>query len=237
MPDKVSTLLWNVVKPPARVAFGMVSRLHLMLRRHDYRYVFILGHMRSGSTLLAHVLANHPELVGAGETHVKYRSEADLPKLVLETCRLLRRPILRERYIVDQVNHDYLTDQVLLSEQVHRCIILLRASEPTLKSMMGLGIWTEPEAVRVYLNRLATLTHYGLLLKRRAMVVEYDDLVDRSGDVLAAMTRFLQLASPLSESYATHRMTARVAGYGDPSQNIKVGKIVRTAARDIAVSP
>jgi hypothetical protein len=31
-------------------------------------------------------------------------------------------------------------------------------------------------------------------------------------------------------------MTARVAGYGDPSQNIKIGQITRTPKHEIAIS-
>ena len=59
----------------------------------QYRYVFILAHMRSGSTLLAHLLASHPDFVGAGETKVCYRTPADLPQLILKTCELLHKPI------------------------------------------------------------------------------------------------------------------------------------------------
>jgi LPS sulfotransferase NodH len=39
-----------------------------------YEFVHILSHMRSGSTLLAHLLASHPEIIGYGETHIRYRS-------------------------------------------------------------------------------------------------------------------------------------------------------------------
>ena len=224
------------MKLPLKGAFRIMSRLNLALWGRKYRFIFILGHMRSGSTLLAHILGSHLELVGAGESHISYQTPVDLPKLVLSTCETLHRPFLRETYIVDQINHDYLTDDVLRSRRVYRCVILLRDPEATLKSMLKLSIWSEDEALQIYTNRMAQLSHYGTLLGRRALLVEYDKLVDHSETTLSKITDFLDLNSPLTSIYATHRMTARVPGYGDPSPNIKVGRIVRTPEHDINIS-
>jgi hypothetical protein len=64
------------------------------------------------------------------------------------------------------------------------------------------------------------------------MLVEYDDLVDQTHETLAALTRFLGLNSPLTPNYETHRMTARIEGFGDPSNNIKSGRVMRTPSHD-----
>jgi hypothetical protein len=228
--------LWKVVRPAVWAAFRTVSRLYLFLTRREYRFVFILGHMRSGSSLLAHILANHPDIVGAGETHISYQTPADLPKLVLKTCELLHRPVLRKTYMVDQINHPYVTEDVLRSSKIYRCIILIRDPEATIKSTMKMLKCQEQEALEVYVKRLDELTQYGLLLGERAILVQYDDLLDRTEETLAALTRFLGLQSPLTPTYATHRMTGRVEGYGDPSNNIKAGQIIRTASHGIAIS-
>jgi sulfotransferase family protein len=230
----------KVLRVPAWAVFRSVSRLNLRLRGGDFRYIFILGHMRSGSTLLAHILANHPEIVGAGEMHIHYRAPRDLSDLVLKTCEYLHRPVLHAPYIVDQINHDYVADEVLLSPQIYRCIILLRDPEATLQSMAALkqmndSSWQESEAVKNYANRLRTLRHYGQLLKHRAIVIEYDDLIDDTNKTLATLTNFLGLKSPLKPNYTTHRMTGRIAGHGDPSKNIKSGQVVRTPKHDIAI--
>ena len=229
-------MIWKPVRAPAWTAFRAVSRGYLALSGRDYHYVFILGHMRSGSTLLSHILASHPDIVGAGETHVTYRTPADLQNLLLKTCEFLHRPILRETYVIDQINHPFVSDDVLRSERLYKCIILLREPEATLKSMIKLGIWEEKQAVELYVSRLETLVHYGLLLGQRAFLVEYDDLVERTDQTLAALTGFLSLESPLNSDYTTHRMTGRVSGYGDPSGNIKLGRIVRTPAHDVTLS-
>jgi hypothetical protein len=214
----------------------MVSRLNLALRSNEYRYIFILGHMRSGSTLLAHVLGSHPDVVSAGEMHISYVTPDDLPKLVLKTSESLFRPILRESYIVDQINHGYVTNEVLLSPRLYKCVLLIRSPEATLKSMMHLAEWHEKQALEVYVKRLRELTQYGLTLRDRASVVEYDHLVDRSDETLAALSRFLVLGPPLKSNYQTHRMTGRVAGYGDPSANIRLGRIVRTQRHETTIS-
>ena len=229
-------MAWQVVKLPVQAAFRRVSRLYLQLSQRKYRYIFILGHMRSGSTLLAHILASHPNIAGAGEMHVSYRTPADLQTLVLKTCEFLRRPVLSEEFVVDQINHDYVADDVLRSDLVHRCIILMRKPEATLKSMLSLKIWQENDALAAYLKRLEDLKHYGSVLDGRAILVEYDDLIERSGETLASLTSFLELGPPLTPGYTTHRMTARVSGYGDPSNNIKSGHIVRTPDHAISLS-
>ena len=95
---------------------------------------------------------------------------------------------------------------------------------------------SERVALEVYQKRLSELAHYGVVLGNRALLVQYDDLVDRSDQTLAQLTRYLGLASPLTPTYAIHRMTGQIEGYGDPSHNIKAGKIIRTAHHAIALS-
>jgi hypothetical protein len=228
--------LWNAVRPTMWAAFRAVLRLNLMLSRRKYRYVFILGHVRSGSTLLSHILASHPEFVGAGEMHISYQTPADLQKLVFKTCELLHRPFLRETYIVDQINHEYVSDDVLRSDQICKCIILIREPETALASMMNLRVWQEKQALDLYVNRLEALTRYGMLLRERALLVEYDDLIDHTDDTLTALTSFLDLELPLTSNYSTHRMTGKVPGFGDPSNNIKIGRVVRTPKHEITIS-
>jgi hypothetical protein len=228
--------LWDVVKQPLRQTFRAASQFNLMMNKGKYRFIFVLGHMRSGSTLLAHILASHPDIVGAGEMHISYQTPTDLQNLVLKTCEFLHKPFLRESYIVDQINHEYVTDQVLLSEKVSKCVILLREPEATLKSLMNLPIKEEKQALELYLKRLDALVHYGSVLRGKAMLVDYDDFIDHTDRTLSSLTNFLGLESPLSPNYATHRMTGRVLGYGDPSSNIKAGRIVRTAKHNINVS-
>jgi hypothetical protein len=101
--------------------------------------------------------------------------------------------------------------------------------------MMNLAIWNESQALDIYLKRLQSLAHYGSLLGDRALLIEYDSLVDHAEDTLAGLTDALGLATPLTPNYKTHRMTGRVRGIGDPSGNIKIGQIVRTPKHEIVL--
>jgi hypothetical protein len=102
--------------------------------------------------------------------------------------------------------------------------------------MMNLSIWQEDQALELYVDRLAQLTRYGALLGKRALLIEYDDLIAQTSATLIALGAFLNLKSPLMPTYATHRMTGRVAGYGDPSENIKAGHVIRTPDHKFALA-
>ena len=38
------------------------------------RFLFIMGHPRSGSSLLMHVLSDHDKIIGFGEYFIKYQN-------------------------------------------------------------------------------------------------------------------------------------------------------------------
>ena len=68
-------------RPALWASFRVASRLYLRLYKREYRFVFILGHMRSGSSLLAHILASHRNIARRGEAHISYQTVEDLPRL------------------------------------------------------------------------------------------------------------------------------------------------------------
>jgi len=220
----------------------MVSRVSIALYGHKYRYVFILAHLRSGSSVLTHVIASHPDFVGAGETYCTYRSSSDLPKLALRISQILRKPILRGTYVVDKINLNmFLADEVLHSDLLYKCVILIREPETTLKSLIKRGMdpnddlfgYDEKKAVEYYINRLEVLTRYGLLLRERALLVEYDELIGRTEDTLATLTCFFGVYPAFTPNYSIHRATGRL---DDRSVNIRAGRIIRTADNAISVS-
>ncbi len=232
----------KIVRGPILAAFRIVSKVSIALHAHKYRYVFILAHMRSGSSLLAHIMASHPDFVGAGETYTSYRSSADLPNLVLRTSEALHKPILRGPYVVDKINwNHFLADEVLQTHLLCKCVILIRDPETTLKSLIERGMdpndelfgYHEKKALEYYTNRLDVLTRYGLLLGERALLVEYDELIGRTEDTLATLTRFFGVDPGFTPTYATHRATGRL---DDTSINIRAGRIICTADHQVAVS-
>jgi hypothetical protein len=219
----------------ARRVFHKIVQLNVALHRREYQYVFVLAHARSGSTLLSHILASHPDFAGAGESYVTYRTPSDLSKLVQTTCEYLHKVQLDEEYIVDQINVDtFLTDETLASRRIYGSVILIREPEGTLKSLVGAFGRQEAAAVDYYVDRLATLARYGALLAQRAIWVEYDDIVERTEVTLAGLTHFFGVDPPFRPDYLTHRKTGKV---GDPSSNIMKGRIFRTQKHDVEISP
>jgi hypothetical protein len=222
------------IKKPIKAVFHRSVLLNLALRRQEFQYVFILAHMRSGSTLLSHILTTHPAFVGAGETHTTYRTPDDLVRLAPRTCELLREFNLHGTYLVDKITMDqYLSDDVLSSLPIQKCVILIREPEGTLKSLMDRFKWNEKIALDHYTSRLQTLTRYGRVLQERALFVRYGDLVDHAKEALSALTVFFSVEPPFSEDYEKTRATGKM---GDPSENILRGRIFRTPGHELSIS-
>lgn len=229
------------LKKALKPAFHGAINLNVALSGDKYRYVFVLAHMRSGSTLLSHILASNPKFAHAGKSYVRYRSSKDFKKLIVETCRRLHKIRLRATYVVDQINWSVcLTNEIFELPLIEKCVILIREPEATLKSCMvtaaapGLPGMQEKEALDYYINRLAELSQYGTVLGKRALLVEYDNLVDRPEKTLATLTAFFGVDQAFSVNYRTHRMTGQD---GDPSKNIQLGRIIRTQSHDVDISP
>jgi hypothetical protein len=229
-----NVILPGFIKKPVRVVFQKTVQLNVALQRRKYQYVFVLAHMRSGSTLLSHILTSHPDFVGAGETHTCYTTAADIKKLVPRTCELLRTVNLDAKYVVDKITMDqYLTDKVLSTLPIVGSLIIIRNPEAALKSIISLFQWKEAMALDHYVSRLETLGRYGEILRDRALFVEYDDLVDRPHETLAAITRFFKANPAFSSNYVRTKITGKM---GDPSSNIFEGRIFRTRDHEIQIT-
>jgi hypothetical protein len=201
--------------------------------------VLILAHMRSGSTLLQHLLISHPDVVGGGERNVRYETPADLQRLTIDAYYHSRQFWHRDHFAVDQINHTRLfADPALVTDRA-RAIFLVREPEPAIASMVEvLGPrydMTLEQAVAYYRTRLADLVRLagGLADADRALFVTYDALIERTRPTLETVSRFLRLSPGLEADYHTFRFTGRV---GDPSPMIKTGTIARPPLRDPVLS-
>jgi hypothetical protein len=227
-------ILPEFIKKPILSVFHKAVEINFALQGRAFQYVFVLAHMRSGSTLLSHILSSHPDFVGAGETHTFYKTPADMRKLAPRTCQLLRTMQLSGKYLVDKITMDwYLTDDTLSQLPIYKSVILIREPEAALKSIIGLFKWKEEMALHHYVTRLEMLGRYGQVLGQRAIFIEYDDLVDRPRETLAGLTRFFEADPPFTESYERSKITGKM---GDPSKNISKGHIFRTPGHEISVS-
>ncbi len=184
--------------------------LHSLLAagRAPYEYIFVLSHMRAGSSLLAMILGNSLEICGYGETYLPYRDPADLRRLVGNNLFRLRpwRPAGQERYMLDKLVHNDLlaVEQMgMLRAQKAKFIFLLREPVGTIGSMMRMAGSDDTLAAALYANRLACLAAYGAELRgeEAGFLLDYEALSGRPQPTLAALSAFLGLKELLRTAY------------------------------------
>ncbi|HLO85498.1 MAG TPA: sulfotransferase domain-containing protein [Nostocaceae cyanobacterium] len=202
----------------------------IRLRSHPYRVIFILSHMRSGSSLFTHILNSNPEIIGYGETHLKYTSESDVKQLLFKVYKTLRKMQMSHKYILDKIlhNHKILEEKLLTSDSLHT-IFLVREPQRTLASILNIKPhWSEEKALNYYIERLLTLEKYAKLInnKDRTLWLDYDQIVNNSNSVFRELQNFLGTKTGFSEEYEVLKTTG-TKGIGDSSENIKVGRIIR----------
>lgn len=201
------------------------------------RYLFLLSHMRSYSSVLAHVLGSSPNIDGYGETHIKYRHRFDLWRLQRKIQRSTGTPP-RSRFLLDKILHNHIRspDRFLRPEQT-RALIFVRPPESTLRSILTMSqsaaknsMYCDPElACDYYVSRLHQLRVDGLRLGKRAFYFDADAVVHQPKELLASISRWLRLDVPLADHYQTGKCTG-TAGFGDPMPNIHAGKILDASA-------
>ncbi len=194
------------------------------------RVVLVLGHMRSGSSLLHHLLVSHPRVRGRGERNRAYWSEADFEGLLVDVWAHRRRFPPPEALLCDQVNHGRLLPaEDLLRHPRVRKVLLVREPRPALASMVHVLGRLQPfpveRAAEHYLARLDDLVRYAAADadRGRQFFLTYEALTGPSrGAVLLALSAFLGLDPPLAESYHVFDFTGL---RGDTSGLIRSGRI------------
>jgi hypothetical protein len=215
--------------------------MQMKLRKEPYRYIFILSHMRSGSSLLIHLLNANPDISAYGEAHLDYRQHQDLRRLICKIKHNLQELNLSEKYAADKILHNsHVFNEDLLRRDDISLIFLLRSPQESLSSMVKM--WErqshqEEQAQRYYadyyVQRLNAIEKWATALAnpQKAAFITYDQLVNQTQSVFHLLQNFLELDTPFSEQYKLLPTTG-VRGIGDPSEVIKSGQILRSRSID-----
>jgi hypothetical protein len=198
------------------------------------RHLFLLGHMRSYSSVLSHILGSHAQIDGYCETHIKYRTRFDLWRLRRRVPKLTGEP-LRGDYVLDKVLHDYPIAASILNSGRTRGIVLVRRPGAAVRSIIEMGLTHSPVAwhrdfeqvARYYETRLAGLLRLTEALRGRVVFVQAEVLLFDTREVLDQLGAFLELRSPLQAQYRRFAHTGQL-GFGDPSEAISAGRIAAT---------
>ena len=201
-------------------------------------YIFLLSHMRSYSSLLAHILGSHPEIDGYSELHQHYHDRSNLRNMTALIERTTGEP-RRGRYALDKLLHDAaeIDPAVLARRDVH-VLFFVRRPEPTIESIVRLARSQDIElevkdpfhAANYYVHRMRGLEALSAQVGERGRFVEAERVVDETDAVLAGLTAWLGLATPLRPDYRRFMLTG-VIGKGDASPNIFAGRVLGNGDR------
>jgi len=196
--------------------------------------VLIVSHMRSHSSLLAHILGSNPGIAGYSELHMSYLGRIDLRRLQRKVEDTTGSSAAG-RVTLDKILHDrFEIAEAVLGRDDVRVVYLLRHPDGAIPSLLRLGRvtpgipwYSDPKSVAAYYcARLATLEHYCRSGAGRSAFVASERLMLDTTEVLGALTRWLGLNDPLTTHYRIFRFTG-VAGHGDPSEMIRAGTVVK----------
>jgi hypothetical protein len=204
-------------------------------------FLFVLGHMRSGSSLLCHLLCSSEEILGYGETHQDYHRRSDLAKLMLSVRMQTGKNPLQYRYVLDKiVTCHHVVTPTLLTDPRTRYVFLIREPLPSIASIVAMhrDLRDEPEeqllagAVEHYTLRLTQLVELAQTIDDpdRCMLITHRQMLNDTDSVFSELESFLDLSAPLREDYDIMPTTGK-PGIGDPSPNILSGKIDRSLPR------
>ncbi len=196
--------------------------------------VFILSHMRSGSSLLVHILSSNNQILGIGEQNRIYHKRIDLKQMELFVRWNQKSMFKPYKYIVDQILHsEYTPNKTLLKNNHIKFIFLIRSAHETMSSIENLGGHPysinnkgKYNPINYYTNRFneLMLISKSISLKSQCFLT-YEDLINNSDKTLRNLSLFLDLKTPLKKEYKLKNSTGKL---GDRSENIKKGTIINT---------
>lgn len=213
---------------------------YLCGRLDKAKTLLVLGHWRSGSTLLSHILHSNPELCGNVETHLSYRSKFAIRVLwAFLRARVSSSFDPSRQYAVDKVVDPRLYVSRSFVRACHpKIIFLVREPVATISSQVHTFQQNIDCAVHFYRKRLRQLRKVAKqsATRENSCAFRYGDLVDNSDAVLRGLTYFLRLSKPLAPTYVTTELTGR-QWFGDPGPVIHSGKICKVDEPVVNIPP
>lgn len=205
--------------------------------------VFILAHMRCGSTALSNIFCSRDDFSGYGESHTDYSMRSRLGRLQFK--HLARRAW--------KPGATSLFDKILHSPHDHdappeffraKAVFLAREPRATIRSIRSLFAdgtdrlyRTHEEAAVYYIERVTALT--GLWQRfdaGRRVGLTHDQLVADPEAQLARISDALGIRPRLANAYRNRAATHR-HGDGDPVNSVRFNRIERRVPTKRAAPP
>ncbi len=225
------------IQLPNLVKNGIYSYFkHQISRRPPYKYIFLFSHMRSGSSLLTHLLCNSPEILGYGETHIQYNHPSKLLETVCKSRLNLRRFFRTgtEKFVFDKILHNRLFEKQsleLIKKVDCHAIFLLRNYGPTMNSITQNLKFPDKDAYTYYTTRLLALQEICHQITKTvpSFFLNYEDIIHNTEETLSALCSFLNLEGTLKSQYKLFPSTGK-KGIGDFQNNIYSGAVQKNTS-------
>ncbi|MEM7456395.1 MAG: hypothetical protein AAF456_18765 [Planctomycetota bacterium] len=202
------------------------------------KYLFLFSHMRSYSSLLAHILGSNPGINGHSERLRPYRNKRDLLRLRLTDYRETRET--GHEFLLDKILHNqYRVEEQILELPSLRPVFFLRPPGETYQSIHNMGrnilkdeAYCDLDAIHSYYReRLDELVRYSSIVADRAIYFDAAMLVDQPDELLGQLSTWLSLQTPLQKQFTVFEDTGQNLK-GDPSGNLQSGEIRKTEGRE-----
>jgi hypothetical protein len=212
-----------------------------------HRYLLVMAHARSYSTVLCHILGTHTQISGYCEAMIPYETPLDLIRL---NCWVSRAGNYQgdSEYVLDKILYDNfgVSDVVLRNPRV-ALVFMVREPAAAIASHVRMRIreqeqgtcdwgprgtdrgWNTEVATFYYIQRLGTLQALcGRLeaIGKRGFFLTAEGLMADTPATFRWLERGLGLREPLREEYRLFENTG-ARGYGDTSPVIRSGRLVR----------
>lgn len=196
--------------------------------------IFLLGHMRVGSTALSNVFCSRRDVSGYGEAHIRYSTQGALGRLVINQARRgAWKP--GARHLFDKVLHSRHDNGACTGFFTAQAVFMARAPGPAIASIRklydGLGrseYQNDALAAQYYVARMTDLLAlWARFPAGRRTGLTHAMLMQDPETQLARLSHRLALSPPLENSYES-LPASRKGGGGDPTAS---GKLTRVEPR------
>lgn len=194
--------------------------------------MFILGHMRCGSTALSHILCSHDYISGYGEAHIHYKNRSALGLLILNQ---IKRSGHRSgsKYLFDKILHSRYDSGVTEQFYNSHAIFIIREPINTLKSIrklfesIGSKEYSDDNIISDYYEeRLCSLMYnWDKFPADHKIGMSFHQLTSDTDNILHKISDMMNIKPALTNNYQLPKNKLG-HGAGDPLTSHKYNKII-----------
>ncbi len=210
---------------------GSATALMLPKCRFD-RSIFIMGHMRCGSTALSNILCSHPQISGYGEAHIRYKSRSELGLLALNQIKRNSYRV-NSTYLFDKILHSRYDSEDFVEFFESRVIFMIREPIKTIQSIRTLfssigsnEYSNDISASDYYEERICSLmANWEKFPPLHRIGISFEQLKTDPEKNLEKISGMIGLSPPLTNNYQLPK-NGLAHGAGDPLTSHKYNKII-----------